>query len=196
MANPKESALFDSVHHENVLFDIQQIKDMAARGKLVSVTREDVVKAMKYINKGKSRDIYGLSIEHFLNTSESFISFLTEIIKQVFKQQKIPDVLKHGFITPVYKKKGSSADACNYRGITVLPIICKLIEVILRERLSTFVQKSQSCFQRGFTKNSSPLNCAVIIYEFLNELKDRKETAYIAFLDAKAAFDVVSHPHL
>ncbi len=47
-----------------------------------------------------------------------------------------------------------------------------------------------------FTKKSSPLNCALIVDEFIRNSKDKKKTAYVAMLDAKSAFDVVSHPHL
>ena len=42
--------------------------------------------------------------------------------------------------------------------------------------------------QRGFTRNSSPLYCALIIEEFI--------IPYTAYLDAKTAFDVVSHNSL
>ena len=50
--------------------------------------------------------------------------------------------------------------------------------------------------QRGFTKNSSPMNCAFILEEYIRENKDQKKDSFIAFLDAKAAFDVVNHASL
>ena len=45
-------------------------------------------------------------------------------------------------------------------------------------------------------KGSSPLNSALIIEEFVRGAKDSNQIGYIAMLDAKSAFDVVSHPHL
>ena len=50
--------------------------------------------------------------------------------------------------------------------------------------------------QRGFTKNSSPMNYALILEEYVRENKNQKENSFIAFLDAKAAFDVVNHAGL
>ena len=50
--------------------------------------------------------------------------------------------------------------------------------------------------QRGFTKHSSPMNCSLILEEYIRENKDLKKDSYIAFLDAKAAFDVVHHPSM
>jgi adenylate kinase len=51
----------------------------------------------------------------------------------------------------------------NYRGIVVLPIICKLLEHIARTNFRTILTEKQSPLQRGFTTNISPLNAAIII---------------------------------
>ena len=40
------------------------------------------------------------------------------------------------------------------------------------------------------------MNCTLILEEFLRECKDLNKTAYVAFLDAKTAFDVMSHDSL
>ena len=58
------------------------------------------------------------------------------------------------------------------------------------------MEEVQSGLQRGFTQNSSPMNCSLILEEVIRESKDLKQPLYIAFLDVKAAFDVVSHESL
>ena len=50
--------------------------------------------------------------------------------------------------------------------------------------------------QRGFTQGSSPMYCSLILEEIIRESRDQKQPLYIAFLDVKAAFDVVSHASL
>ncbi|XP_053406291.1 uncharacterized protein LOC128559140 [Mercenaria mercenaria] len=75
-------------------------------------------------------------------------------------------------------------------------VIGKLIEAILRDRISLDVSRNQNIFQRGFTKNSSPLNAAFIIEELYRESKDSKTELNLILLDAKSAFDVVDHQHL
>ena len=47
--------------------------------------------------------------------------------------------------------------------------------------------------QRGFTEKSSPMNTALILEEYIRDPNDIHALAYITFLDAKSAFDVVSH---
>ena len=56
--------------------------------------------------------------------------------------------------------------------------------------------KHQHPFQRGFTAATSHMNGALLVEEYLRECKDQKKTAYVAFLDVKSAFDVVSHSSL
>ena len=50
--------------------------------------------------------------------------------------------------------------------------------------------------QRGFTQGSSPMYCSLILEEIIRESRDQKQPLYIAFLDVKTAFDVVSHASL
>ena len=68
--------------------------------------------------------------------------------------------------------------------------ICRIR--ILNTSLAIFLILSNSK-ERGFTQNSSPMNCSLILEEVIREHKDKRLPLYIAFLDAKSAFDVVSH---
>jgi hypothetical protein len=48
-------------------------------------------------------------------------------------------MLKVGLLTPVFKNKGDKNCDTNYRGITVLPVINKIIEAILKQRINPAV---------------------------------------------------------
>ena len=104
--------------------------------------------------------------------------------------------MKIGLVTPVYKKKGSNTDSKNYRGITVIPVLTKVLELVIRARLKPLILEKQNKLQRGFTENSSPKNTALILEEYIRDGRDAQAAAYIAFLDAKSAFDVVTHKSL
>ena len=124
------------------------------------------------------------------------LCFLLCLINNIFDTGEIPDILKTGLLTPVYKKKGEKTHSVNYRGITVLPVVRKIIETIIRNRIRPVCDNVQNPYQRGFTQNASPLNSALILEEFIRESKDNNLTVYIILLDAKAAFDVVDHQHM
>ena len=68
------------------------------------------------------------------------------VIQDIFDQELIPDSLKQGILTPVYKNKGSNKDAKNYLGITITSVIFKIIEVLLRNRIQDIILEHQHPF--------------------------------------------------
>jgi hypothetical protein len=97
-----------------------------------------------------------------------------------------------GVLTSVYKK-GPPEDPGNYRGISVTPIILKILEHIFRRRHQEHLAETQSRLQTGFTKGTSSLTAAFIVTECQLETKLIKQPMYLITLDTQKAFDVVSH---
>ena len=93
-------------------------------------------------------------------------------------------------------KVGRKNDAINYRGITVLPVISKVVEAVIRDRIQPLIHNMQNPTQRGFTKGSSPMNAALPVEEVYRILTDEKQNGHLVLLDAKAAFDKIIHLHL
>ena len=74
--------------------------------------------------------------------------------------------------------------------------VTKILEAVLKDTIRPAVAAVQNNLQRGFTQNSSPMNGSLILKEVIRVSKDMKQPLYVAFLDVKAAFDVVSHESL
>ena len=91
--------------------------------------------------------------EHILYSGEVLLDFLTRIINQLFTFGKIPESLKLGVLTPVNMRKGLSTEAKNYRGNSILPVITKILEAMLRKKIQPVTNANQSALQIGFTKN-------------------------------------------
>ena len=58
------------------------------------------------------------------------------------------------------------------------------------------IVKHQNNLQRGFTEGSSPMNCSLIVEESISENREKNLSTYVAFFDAKSAFEVVNHSSL
>ena len=197
LATQSSNPLFDEEYRNLVEQELIEIIDICeSNDQYDMVTQAELADTLSSLNKGKAADIYGLTTEHLLFASDTLLPVLTSLMNSIFRLSDLPDSLKLGLLTPVFKKKGSSLDAKNYRGNTILPILSKLLESILRTRIEPNVVRTQNSMQRGFTKHSSPMNCSLILEEYIRENRDLKKDSFIAFLDAKAAFDVVNHPSL
>ena len=199
LATPSDNPDFDEEYRQQVASEmlIMDIcNSLPAQNPKDTVSELQVKEAIEAMNRGKSADIHGVTVEHFLYGGDALLQKVTAIINSVFSLGRVTEALAIGTLTPVFKNKGSSTDARNYRGITILPTITKIIETLLRDRVQPLIEAQQNSLQRGFTKHSSPMNCSLIVEETIREYKDLRKPVYIAFLDAKSAFDVVSHVSL
>ena len=98
--------------------------------------------------------------------------------------------MKTCLVTPVFKKKGTSnTDSKNYRD-TVIPVLTKTPRVGYQEKIKSLILEKQNNLRRGFTENSSPVNTTIILEEYIRDRQDSQMPAYIAFLDAKPAFNL------
>lgn len=198
LATPTNESCFDTDHRRLTEMELREIKALCQNpnDSELPISEEEVLSAIKSLNKGKSADIYNISAEHLAFGADNVVPVLTKLLNKMLHFGIVPDSLKLGVLTPVYKRKGSNLEAKNYRGITVTPILSKVLESVLRERINTVILEHQNKLQRGFTASSSPMNCSLILEESIRESKDNNLPIYIAFLDAKSAFDVVSHTSL
>ncbi|VDI48248.1 Hypothetical predicted protein, partial [Mytilus galloprovincialis] len=188
LATPEESTFLENrQYHQQVEYEIGLITEMVKDKNIPPATLEELQKAIKSINEGKSADIYGITVEHILHAGKKLEMLLLNLINIIFKEGKVPDMLKEGLLTPVFKNKGEKNIATNYRGITVLPVLNKDHPTILI---------TQNVTQRGFTAGSGPANAALPVEEISGEAKDNNQEYEIVLLNAKSAFDVVIHSHL
>lgn len=128
---------------------------------------------------------------------ENMISLLkpiTQLVNMSLTEGKFPDQLKIALITPVHK---GGADDClnNYRPISVLTAISKVLERVVYNRLLSFLETNSilSNSQFGFRRNHSCELPLVLATEFIREALDEGEHVIAVFLDLRKAFDVVSH---
>lgn len=114
------------------------------------------------MNKRKAADINGLTVKHILYGGDE-LQNVASVIQQIFDQECIPESLKQGLLTLVYKNKGSNKDAKNYRGITITPVLSKIIEVLLKNRIQDVILKHQHPFHSRYFSNEWGIACRRVL---------------------------------
>ena len=109
----------------------------------------------------------------------------------------MPHIWKQANVTPIHKKNDPS-DVSNYRPISLLSTVSKVLEKIVHKYLFNFFRDNNviTPFKSGFVPGDSTVNQLIDIYNtFCKALNEGKEVCAI-FCDISKAFDRVWHKGL
>ena len=118
---------------------------------------------------------------------------LTEIINISLKTGIFPERMKHADVSPLYKSN-SREDKGNYRPISLLITLSKVMEKIMYKCMYNFLENTNQLYvsQYGFKKKHS---CEQAVSELLSEIlkgQEKKKKTLALFLDLSKAFDTLS----
>eukprot|EP00111_Clytia_hemisphaerica_P001565 TCONS_00004470-protein len=149
----------------------------------------DVKQAILSLSKNKTRDPFNLRAEHYIHASNDvFIQHITELINKLFQTSTIPSALCTSLIIPLVKNhKKPLSDPNNYRGISIIPIITKIAELVIIKKCPNIKNNNPSQF--GFVNGSSTIHAEILIQDTIHYYNKNDSPVYVCSLDAEKAFD-------
>ena len=179
---------------------------LASLNEMISV--DEVLEHLKLLHNGRACGSLGFVSEMLRyaikpSTAENphpqhkLAFVLTQLLNTFFTEGKIPSLLNHAVITPVYKK-GYRSDTLNYRPIAVTEPIMRLYAGILNTRLLKFTeeQEARASAQSGFRPHHSTLHPVLTLQHFIDKQFHSSCPLFCCFLDLKSAYDHVQRPLL
>lgn len=142
----------------------------------------------------KSSNINSIPTFIFKYLSGTISPVLCDLFNSSYIEGRFPDCLKLAEVIPIFKS-GSPTEVKNFRPISLLSVVSKIFERLMRVRLVGFLENNNliSGHQFGFR---SQRNTSDAILEFLthayNSL-DTREHLVSVFLDLSKAFDTLDH---
>lgn len=135
-----------------------------------------------------------LSINLLKKCVNFIIAPLTYIINYSFNEGIFPNILKIAKVIPIFKK-GDNTVLENYRPISLLSTISKIMEKIVYARMILFIEKHNilNSAQHGFRKNKSTQSAVLDFLVSLYNNLDSNNKCIGIFMDLSKAFDLVDH---
>ena len=116
------------------------------------------------------------------------------LVNEAFSTGTIADQWMNSALVPI-PKKGDLADPNNYRGISLMNTILKVLTIVLSDRINTCAEEHNlfHITQAGFRRLEECVTQAACVIEILQRRKIMGWRTYATFIDLKKAYDTVPH---
>jgi len=136
----------------------------------------------------------GISVKLLKHVKMELVPSITSIINQSLHHGIFPDQLKLAKITPLYKS-GPKNEFNNYRPISILPSVSKVLEKVISSQLIEYFEAnnllpiSQYAYRKGHSTEHATLE---FVDRLMNMLEQDKIPLSI-YIDLSKAFDTLNH---
>ena len=170
----------------------EKVKHKNLKFKIKTVTVSTVQKAMKKMAKKKSKGSDDISQECLILGLETLAAPLTEIINASISTGVVPEQWKEAIVVPILKK-GDPKDLKNYRPVSCLAAASKVLERVVCDQLTHFVEVHDLLpnSQHGFRSNRSTMTAlSAMQKDWMRNTEDGLMTGILVW-DLSSAFDTL-----
>ncbi|PFX15504.1 putative RNA-directed DNA polymerase from transposon BS [Stylophora pistillata] len=161
---------------------------------LRKITVTEVRKALKDLKQKKATGVDGIPSRLLKDGSDALAYPLSLIFNLTIQQNVIPAEWKKAKVTPLHKS-GSKDDPRNYRPISVLPVVSKVLERLIHKQLASFFDDHNLLckLQSGFRRMHSTETAVTYFADEILLNMDKGLVTGSVFIDLAKAFDTVDH---
>lgn len=153
----------------------------------------EILKIIKGLKNRSAPGKDGLTNIILKNNVHSLLKPLTHVMNLSLSSGKFPDDWKIASVVPIHKD-GPKSSPANFRPISLLPVLSKILEKLVNKRLSNYIEQNKilSAHQFGFRPGKSTEQAVHQLMDFIVTGLDCGKKCIGVFLDLAKAFDTVS----
>ena len=156
----------------------------------------DTTEVLNVVGKleNKSTSLDTIPVFVFKILSPIIAPILSDIFNSSIREGSFPEILKISRVIPIHKSKNHKI-VSNFRPISILPTISKVIEKIMKKRVTSFIETNDIiCSQQfGFREGYNTVDAALELVDRCTSSLDTKLYTIAIFLDLAKAFDTVNN---
>ena len=163
----------------------------------IEISEQQVAKKLQSLKVGKSPGPDGIPTIFFKECAKELGKPLATIFAKSLEEGVLPQQWKEAVVKPIYKK-GSKHQVGNYRPVSLLPIVGKVLEFLVKEAVIDHLLSNRliSDKQHGFVPGRSCETQLLTCFDLWTKMLDKKKPVDVVYIDFKKAFDSVPHQRL
>ena len=187
--------IFDSKFKQEVNIKVKTAlsQDIESKNKFLEnqISIKEIKEVLNKIGAKKSPGYDKISFKIWKSGDKHTLAFLCEWLNFIFEQEEATEEITTGLIISLYKGKKSKNDPANYRPITLLTSVFKILEGVVTNRIKKILERDSIIHkeQAGYQKKRSAMENLLIIDECLRVANKTNRKIFITFLDISKAFD-------
>ena len=155
----------------------------------------ETVLSIRQMKNGKAPGVDGIPAEVLKHGGDELASRLHHLILLIWQTEEITSDLQDVDIVKIFKK-GDKSECGNYRGISLLATVGKIIARILANRLVPHAEGFLPESQCGFRPNRGTTDMIFTARQLQEKCREQRQPLYMAFIDLTKAFDSVNRAAL
>ena len=147
--------LFESCRYARPVFK-STTEELFIKKHLPAVGKPFVLKQLRCLKLKKATGLDGLPARLLKDSAVLIADSVTRLVNLSIKSGTVPSEWKQAKVVPLFKS-GNKDDLDNYRPISILPILSKILEKVVFHQLHSYLSKNSllSPYQSGFRANHS-----------------------------------------
>ena len=158
------------------------------------VSEDFIFKELVNVNPTKSTGLDDIPARFIKDGAIVLTTPITHIVNLSITSGVVPNDMKMARIKPLYKKN-SPLDVGNYRPVSILSIVSKILERSVHTQLSEFLCENNILFelQSGFRDKYSTDTCLIHLLDYMRDNNAKGPYTGMVMMDLQKAFDTVDH---
>jgi len=180
---------------EDQLYNTQSHPCISRLKQFKSLSETDVKKLILN-SKSTTCELDFIPTRKLKENIEYFLPAVTEIVNRSLASGSFPQAWKSAVIRPLLKKKGLPLELKNFRPVSNLSFLSKILEKAALNQITKHIESNKllPSYQSAYRKNHGVETALLKMYDDLLKAVDDGKVTIVVMIDLSAAFDTIDIP--
>ena len=177
---------------------IEMLRNCREKINVEPPTRAELIDVIKKLKNGKAATDVPAEFIKAAISIDAFTDAMLSLYVEIWSTLEIPKSWSHTKLVAIWKgsKKGSIQDPTAYRGLQIGSSLCKILILIIINRIKKWYEEQLCDQQQGFRAGRGTADGIYIAKRIQQISHSTKKPLYVLFIDLTAAFDKIKREWL